>query len=99
MSGDDMKRISYSQQGVDVELVLIRDPFNCEWLAVARWEASPGAIASLHSMPPLSATASEADAWNAAKQWANQRLMQEWSNATGLAASTAASMYKGHALR
>lgn len=94
-----MKRINYIQQGIEVELVLTRDPFNCEWLAVARWEASPGAIASLHSMPPLSATASEADAWDAAKKWANGLVMQEWLNTAGLAAATSTGTHTGYVLR
>lgn len=94
-----MKRISYHHQGIEVELVLTRDPFNCDWLAVARWEASPGAIASLHTMPPLRATASEAEAWDAAKEWANRLLMQDWLSTAGLAAATSKSAHTGHVLR
>ena len=84
-----MKRINYSQQGIDVELVLTRDPFNCEWLAVARWESTSRAGPSLYSMPPLSATASEADAWEAAKQWANRLVMRDCLKTAGLTAKTA----------
>ena len=89
MSGVTMKRITYRQHGIDVDLVLTRDPLNCEWLAVARWQASPGSTASLHSMPPLSATASEADAWESAKQWANRLIMGEWLDTTGTLPRTA----------
>lgn len=94
-----MKRISYQQQGIEVELVITRDPFNCDWLAVARWEARPGAIASLHTMPPLAATASEAQAWDAAKEWANRLVMQEWLSTAGLATASSASTHTGHVLR
>ncbi|MBZ0331860.1 hypothetical protein KZO25_16200 [Halomonas sp. ANAO-440] len=94
-----MKRINYSQQGIEIELVLTRDPFNCEWLAVARWEASPGAIASLHSMPALRATASEADAWDTAKEWANRLVREEWLNSTGFAAATSSGTHAGYDMR
>ncbi|WP_234279745.1 hypothetical protein [Halomonas alkalisoli] len=94
-----MKRISYLHQGIEVELVLTRDPFNCDWLAVAKWEASPGATASLHTMPPLRATASEAEAWNAAKEWANRLVMQDWQSTAGLAAATSTSAHTGYAMR
>ncbi|EWH03576.1 hypothetical protein [Halomonas sp. BC04] len=96
-----MKRINYTQQGIDVELVLTRDPFNCEWLAVARWQSTHGAGPSLHSMPPLSSTASEADAWEAAKQWANGLVMRDYLKTAGITAKTATApnSHKGYALR
>lgn len=73
-----MRRCTFTLCQTEVELVLTRDPGTQQWLAVTRWhlEDSPGPVS--YPMQPQAPSISESEAWEAAKQWASQRLGQDW---------------------